>query len=134
MERDTQLSSNKLFHYTYSLENLINILKTGFQVQYSLESINFVSTQETNLQHEIAIPMICFCDIPLKLVKQHTAVYGNYAIGLAKEWGVGESVCPVLYLPEHGETTVIFEQIAENIQKNVSAIKGIKEIVPLEYK
>src|SRR5690606_12505200 len=44
------------------------------------------------------------------------------------------SVCPVLYLPEHGETTVIFEQIAENIQKNVSAIKRIKEIVPLEYK
>ena len=42
--------------------------------------------------------MVCFCDIPLSQIRKHVAVYGQYGIGLTKEWGLGRKVAPVYYL------------------------------------
>lgn len=36
-------------------------------------------------KYGIAIPMICFCDIPLMKTIKHRGLYGNYCIGIDKE-------------------------------------------------
>lgn len=41
--------------------------------------------------------MVSFCDIPLSQATQHMQTYGNYAVGLTKEWGIRKGIAPVLY-------------------------------------
>jgi hypothetical protein len=46
-------------------------------------------------------PMISFCDLPLSLAKDQFSKYGNYAIGLSKEWGVANKLNPVIYIEQN---------------------------------
>lgn len=126
MEKDTNLSLNRLFHYTNSVDNLVSILKDGFEIKYSLEKLGLFDSDENVMTDEFAIPMICFCDIPLNLVQQHTSVYGQYAIGLKKQWGEQQAICPVLYLPNGSETKLILENLVRNISKNNQKIREIR--------
>lgn len=103
------LSANTLFHFTNSIDNLENILKAEFYPNYSLE--NWDNIIGNNFQ--IGIPMVCFCDIPLSQIQNHTRYYGNYALGLTKEWGIKNKINPVLYTYKHAPTaTYIFASTA----------------------
>jgi hypothetical protein len=42
--------------------------------------------------------MVCFCDLPLSLIKKQLKNYGAYGIGLDKEWGMKMGITPVFYL------------------------------------
>jgi len=42
--------------------------------------------------------MICFCDLPLSLIRKHLETYGNFGIGLKKAWGIKNGITPVLYI------------------------------------
>lgn len=88
------LSANSLFHFTRTRESLISILQNGFYPRYCLEDPFF--------EHEklLAFPMVCFCDIPLSQIQNHSGAYGKYALGLTKEWAKNNGVCPVLYTHE----------------------------------
>ena len=48
--------------------------------------------------------MVCFCDIPLTMTKEHINDYDGYAIGLKKEWAIGHGLNPVFYINELGMT------------------------------
>lgn len=124
MENDTLISTDRLFHYTWNKENLLSILENGFKPKYSLEKLGLFKEKEIfkhisshtgdfpktdDINDEFAIPMICFCDIPLNLVANHIDIYGEYSIGLTKEWGVKQGICPVFYVPESGESRNILE-------------------------
>ncbi len=89
----TSLSANTLFHFTTTLENLDSILINEFYPNYSLENWDPI----TGDNFEIAIPMVCFCDIPLPQIYNHTENYGYYALGMSKNWGKKHSISPVLY-------------------------------------
>jgi hypothetical protein len=136
MDIDTGLSTNRLFHYTSSKDRLINILKNGFHPQFSLEKLRILKNDDLfeafakdlngdsqNITDEFAIPMCCFCDIPLKLVHNHVGIYGDYSIGLTKEWGKRQLICPVIYLPDSGETRLLFEILIRNYHKNIHVIR-----------
>lgn len=43
------------------------------------------------------MPMICFCDIPLHLISDHIKAYGQYGIGMSREWAIGSRLNPVFY-------------------------------------
>jgi hypothetical protein len=90
------LSSNSLIHFTYSKESLIGILKDEFKIKYCSEK---VITQRGVLNY--AIPMVCFCDIPLSEIKNHISKYGTYGIGLKKEWGIKNGLNPVFYVEKN---------------------------------
>lgn len=62
--------------------------------------------------------MICFCDIPLSQIKNHTDTYGKYAIGLKKEWAIKKGVTPILYTHKSS-------LITKNLQQNHSDIFAI---------
>ncbi len=95
----SRISSNTLFHFTKSKESLISILKHNFYPQLCYE--NFFGTIFGSPQgvvgFEKAVPMVCFCDLPLSQVERHTKTYGEYAIGLSKEWAIKNKVNPVVY-------------------------------------
>jgi len=87
------ISANTLFHFTISLKNLTGILINDFYPRYCLEDFSDF------LEHEyrIAIPMVCFCDIPLSQINNHVKYYGGYALGLNKEWGRQNKISPIIY-------------------------------------
>ena len=89
------LSSDTLFHFTNSKEILINIIKNGFYPRYSIENYSF---SDYNLS--FAIPMVCFCDIPLSKTIEHSMEYGQFAIGMSKEWAMQKGVTPVFYIQQ----------------------------------
>jgi hypothetical protein len=86
------LSSNSLFHFTDSIENVKSILADKIYGSYCKETLHYKADAIT-----LIIPMICFCDIPLKTISQYTK-YGRYGIGLKKGWGIKNQLNPVLYL------------------------------------
>ncbi|MFH0797717.1 MAG: abortive infection system antitoxin AbiGi family protein [Candidatus Omnitrophota bacterium] len=87
------MSANSVFHFTNSLDNLLGILKNEFCIRYSLEETIYIEEQ--------AIPMVCFCDIPLAQTKNHMDTYGTYGLGVSKKWAKEKGLNPVLYLQHY---------------------------------
>lgn len=88
-----KLSSQSLFHYVSKKEYLIDILQNDFHPRYVKEEFSF----ETRKLKEVAIPMLCFCDITLSNIEEHVKWYGNYGIGMKKEWAIKNGLTPVHY-------------------------------------
>lgn len=51
-----------------------------------------------NSIESVYFPMISFCDLPLSLIKEHIQRYGNYGIGMKKDWGILKKLNPVIYI------------------------------------
>src|SRR5659263_94182 len=83
-----QKKINHIFHYTSNFDVLLKILKNGFEPSYCAERINDV---------EYYIPMISFCNIPLRDVDLYMR-YGKYGIGMSLEWAEENSISPVVYI------------------------------------
>ncbi len=91
--KTVQLSANTLFHFTKKIDNLESILRNEFYPSFCLEDWEGISGGNV----QIAIPMVCFCDIPLSQIRNHTELYGCYALGLTKDWGMRNGISPILY-------------------------------------
>ena len=87
------ISSRALFHFTKDFKTLVKILEGGFWPRYCVEprwEKNYV---------DFAIPMVCFCDIPLTQIKEHSESYGKFGIGVSLEWVKKQnSITPVKYV------------------------------------
>lgn len=93
------ISASSLFHFTESLENLVSILTHEFRPRLSFEDAGFMFEGVPPGDDAFAwtVPVSSFCDIPLSQALQHMGTYGNFGIGLTKEWGIRSGVAPVLY-------------------------------------
>lgn len=89
------LSANTLIHFTEKKETLKQILEENFRIFNCKESPIFGGKK--SVYH---IPMVSFCDIPLSEVKDHVSKYGNYGLGMTKEWGIRKRLNPVLYIAQ----------------------------------
>ena len=124
MSYECTLSANTLFHFTNSSDNLESILKNEFHPRYCLENWDVIFPEVKELQ-EIAIPMVSFCDIPLSQIKNHVKYYGKYAIGLTKEWGIKNNICPVLYTYKQSELSAHLKRIlAGTLSSGIEAFKN----------
>jgi hypothetical protein len=88
------VSSNILTHFTSSIDYLEDILKNGFVPRLCEEDYSFLGKD----YHNVLIPMVCFCDIPLHLIHEHISDYGSYGLGLSKSWGKKNGLNPLIYL------------------------------------
>ena len=81
------VSSNTLFHFTRDYDTLTKILKgMSFWPRYC---------QEFGWNSGFAVPMTCFCDIPLSQIKNHIDTYGSYGIGMSKEFAIKNEINPI---------------------------------------
>ena len=92
----SSLSPYSIFHFTPSLDNLLGILKNTFYPRYCYDEFDLIDN-DTQSFIEDAIPMVCFCDIPLSQLMNHINTYGKYGLGMSKEWGIREGLNPVIY-------------------------------------
>lgn len=97
-----------LFHFT-TKESLYQILHYTFKVSYAREKI--IGPENSR---EFAVPMVSFCDLKLSELKYFLS-YGNYGIGLTKEWANRNGLSPVMYINRHC-------QLMDNL---ISGINGI---------
>jgi hypothetical protein len=115
-DHQVTISSNTLFHFTNKIGNVINILENEFMPHFCLEDLSFmlhsISPKE---KLEIAIPMVCFCDIPLSQARTHMGNYGNYGIGLKKEWGMKNKISPILYAHDNSEITFSINELQDKV-------------------
>lgn len=111
------ISANTLFHFTKSVENLESILKNNFYPRLCYE--NFMGTilnaPPDIIELEKAIPMVCFCDLPLSQITKHTETYGEYALGLSKEWAIKNKINPVLYAYPNSDFSEIIKNLLINL-------------------
>lgn len=85
-----------LFHYTKTVDALLSILKEGLRVTYCLEEYPIWPVGK-----KIGVPMISFCDIPIRDSIEHVQKYGPYAIGLTKDSLLENELIRNLISPVH---------------------------------
>jgi len=100
--------SSTLFHFTKNSNTLELILKTGFWPRYSLEDIGWLGYSKNEY---MAYPMVCFCDIPLSRISEHVEFYGNYGLGMSKEWAQTKGLNPVNYIVKNNNLKDTFRGI-----------------------
>lgn len=136
----SEVSTDSLFHYTKDLDCLLGIIQNGFRMSYCFEDFDeevshfdedeylplmrIIGSQEP--RWGIAIPMICFCDIPLLHTKEHRKHYGSYCIGLNKDSffeQYGAAINPVFYVSNKSWTKDILPQLV-SIKKKIRRLKN----------
>ncbi|MCH5235889.1 MAG: hypothetical protein J1E16_11395 [Muribaculaceae bacterium] len=122
------INSSSFFHFTSSIDILKCIIEKGLRYSFCFEPY----PSKKKRSKGCAIPMICFCDIPLTRTLEHTKVYGKYSIGLDKEISVGELkelINPVLYLSSPYLNNNIIELQAEDkyLSNYLCSINGINK-------
>ncbi|PWH82010.1 hypothetical protein DIS18_12140 [Algibacter marinivivus] len=85
------ISPSTLFHFT-NKNALFDILRDNFKLKYCLEKL-----PNDKEDGKIAVPMVSFCDIKISEITEHIEKYGEYGIGLSKDWANEKKLSPVFY-------------------------------------
>lgn len=104
------ISSQALFHFTKSIDDIFQVLERGFSARYCLEDFSGLFEDAGSFQWQRAAAMVCFCDLPLSQLGEHVRFYGRYGIGMTKEWGIAAGINPVLYLHPRSDLTVLIAE------------------------
>ena len=123
LEND-RLSANTLFNFTNTIEYLTSKIENKFRPRLVFEDYRMFG-----IPIQGAIPMVCFCDIRLSDISDHTAEYGYYGIGLAKKWGIKTKLNPVTYIARGSSFFSLFRQLAQDIPETNAQIQ--KDIMNL---
>lgn len=92
------ISSDSIFHFIKRREWLLRILKErAFKARYVYEEL-------PHINFYVGIPMKCFCDIPLGVIKKHLSRYGKFGIGISKKYAKENAFSPVIYVHRNSDT------------------------------
>ncbi len=127
------ISSNTLFHFTNSADKIISILKNGFAPRFCLEELGYelFFDMKHGKQDETAVPMTCFCDLPLSKIDKHLEFYGSYGIGLSKEWGQQNGLTPLTYIHDNSTQISYLKRVGNLIARDFSTIDMLDKL-PME--
>ena len=136
MDQKSNVSSDFFFHFTNKIEYIVDMVLNGFKPFYCPEMLEYFSKDELNTI-QLAYPVICFCDIPLKLQKKHKKRFGGYGIGLKKKWGLDNYLTPVIYSHKNAVTSGVLKNfidiyniINDDTKKNGLSEEDFKNAVP----
>lgn len=118
---DEKESADYFFHFTTKIDHLVSIMNNYFMPFYCMESIEYLNLTESNVEG-MAYPVVCFCDLPLNRHKEHKGKFGEYGIGMKKEWGKEKLLTPVIYSHQRSITSQslnILIGMGESIKKNL---------------
>ena len=115
--------SENLFHFTRTIDVLEGILKNGFYPRFCLEDISWARTKDNHM----AFPMVCFCDIPIGRISEHTAFYGEFGLGLTKEWGLKNKLSPVAYTHSTGAVSDLLRYIIKSDVDKLVPDEGLQK-------
>jgi hypothetical protein len=121
--------ADSFFHFTPKYEYLLNIIENGFSPRYCYEDYDFLlgKHKERGWPTDFGVPMVCFCDIPLPFINEHSTEFGKFAIAMKKEWGK-KQLCPVFYIKEDtipaNNLNNIQWYLQNNVAKEMSKIKN----------
>lgn len=91
-------SANTLFRFFKKPEYLFQSLeKKAMFPRYYGENVDYLAIGI----HQIAYPMVCFCDITVHRLEEHMEFYGTYGIAFSKSWGISKGIQPLQYVNEH---------------------------------
>ena len=116
----SKLSSNILYHYTKSAENVVSILENGFYPKVVIESISILQPKKPNAY--MGIPMVCFTDMPIQVSDEHREEYGQFVIGMKKEWAINWKICPIMYVIEGSKTYEAFNHLQYEMESIASKL------------
>lgn len=103
------ISSDSIFHFIKRRDWLLRILKEkAFKARYVYEEL-------PNIRFHVGIPMKCFCDIPLGVIKKHLSRYGKFGIGISKNYARENGFSPVIYVHQNSDT---MKRYLQSIKKN----------------
>lgn len=91
---DIRESDDYLYHFTKRYDSLKSIMTDKFKPFYCIEDLSFIYKEENIV---MAFPIVCFCDIPFERHYNHKTKYGNYGIGLTKDWAKKNNLSVVSY-------------------------------------
>ncbi len=123
MEEYVKPKSDTLFHFTKNSDTLKLILKNGFWPRYCLEDVSWVNVDDVDF---VAFPMVCFCDIPLSRVSEHVKFYGEFGIGLSREWALSNGLNPIHYISSASGVPEAYRHLASLLDDGTgdSSIEG----------
>lgn len=78
-----------------------------------------------------AVPMVCFCDIPLGSIREHVDDYGKDGLGLSREWAFRMKLNPVFYMSSDsqpaGYVLGLIQKMQANFLSNAPDIEMLKK-------
>lgn len=89
-----------------------SILLNGFWPRYCVEDVEWARTEDADAGR-VAIPMVCFCDIPLSRIDEHVLFYGEFGVGLSREWAIRSGLSPIQYAVEGSRIAKIIAHLSE---------------------
>ena len=116
-----ELSANTLFNFTKKRKFLLLNLKRKFRPRLVLEDYGPI----LSLPYKMAAPMTCFCDIRLSNISTHIKEYGNYGIGLKKEWGIAKGLNPVHYITSDSSFFDSFANMVKDLKSNTDSFMNV---------
>ena len=124
--------SRSLFHFTDRRVFLEEILiNRAFFPRYCFEDVSWSCKSHGSPEYgELGYPMVCFCDIPLTRIVEHTTQYGSFGIGLTREWAEDRGLNPVAYINPLPRISPFFVGIAPSPAEEVKS-RSEKRISPL---
>lgn len=88
-------SANTLFRFFKKPKYLFEALgKCAMIPRYYAENVDYLNIGF----HQIAYPMVCFCDITVHRLEDHMKTYGGYGIAFSKDWGIEKGIQPLAYV------------------------------------
>lgn len=61
--------------------------------------------------------MVCFCDIPLSRISDHVNFYGQYGLGMTREWATVNCLNPVFYIAGENPVSAELRELNEHVNK-----------------
>jgi hypothetical protein len=117
------ISSRNFFHFTNCIEYLRDILENGFWPRYCKE-------YGWGNMYEFAIPMVCFCDIPLSQISEHAKFYGCWGIGVKPSWGkLHKDFTPVQYIASQSTEFNLVNRLITTLKNGTIDDIGIKKLI-----